>query len=216
MNVPTAEGHTVPTHKASGSHSLRRHGTNCETLAASTPVPGAVKTSPPHPARRMTTTTPSPSTRKPGARRAEPDKPHARPAHIIGAFASRRTAASALMIDASGPVPLSLCMISATSSSGARTACPPTNSLSSSTMPPCNQRSRARGRPAAIDRPPAASLRGTGLQPPAFYHTPLLCDTSGQRLAKRHRSLSLRELRQAGHSPESLRQSEDWWSGLDD
>lgn len=55
-----------------------------------------------------------------------------------------------------------------------------------------------------------------GLSAPNFYHTPLLCDTSGQRLAKRHRSLSLRELRAAGHSPEGLRQSEDWWSGLDD
>ncbi|TVP80167.1 MAG: tRNA glutamyl-Q(34) synthetase GluQRS [Puniceicoccaceae bacterium] len=55
-----------------------------------------------------------------------------------------------------------------------------------------------------------------GLKPPEFYHTPLLCDTSGQRLAKRNRSLTLRELREAGHQPESLRQSEDWWSGLDD
>lgn len=54
-----------------------------------------------------------------------------------------------------------------------------------------------------------------GFTPPAFYHTPLLCDTSGQRLAKRNRSLSLRELREAGHQPESLRASEDWWSGLD-
>ncbi|MDA9317516.1 glutamate--tRNA ligase family protein [Puniceicoccaceae bacterium] len=51
------------------------------------------------------------------------------------------------------------------------------------------------------------------LKPPVFYHTPLLCDTSGQRLAKRNRSLTLRELREAGHKPESLRHSEDWWSG---
>ncbi|MDP4643606.1 MAG: glutamate--tRNA ligase family protein [Opitutales bacterium] len=58
--------------------------------------------------------------------------------------------------------------------------------------------------------------KALGLQPPEFYHTPLLCDTSGQRLAKRNRSLSLRELREAGHEPEALRQSEDWWSGLDD
>ncbi len=55
-----------------------------------------------------------------------------------------------------------------------------------------------------------------GLQSPQFYHTPLLCDTSGQRLAKRNRSLTLRELREAGHQPENLRTSEDWWSGLDD
>ena len=55
-----------------------------------------------------------------------------------------------------------------------------------------------------------------GLQPPQFYHTPLLCDTSGQRLAKRNRSLTLRELREAGHQAEDLRTSEDWWSGLED
>jgi len=55
-----------------------------------------------------------------------------------------------------------------------------------------------------------------GLNPPEFYHTPLMVDTEGQRLAKRHRSLSLRELREAGHQPEALRQSEDWWSGLED
>lgn len=54
------------------------------------------------------------------------------------------------------------------------------------------------------------------LKPPDFYHTPLLCDTSGQRLAKRNRSLTLRELREGGHHPESLRQSEDWWSGIED
>ncbi len=55
-----------------------------------------------------------------------------------------------------------------------------------------------------------------GLEPPEFYHTPLMVDPSGQRLAKRHRSLSLRELRAAEHRPEALRQSEDWWSGLED
>ena len=54
------------------------------------------------------------------------------------------------------------------------------------------------------------------LEPPAFFHTPLMVDAAGQRLAKRHRSLSLRELREAGHSPESLRRSEDWWSSLED
>ncbi len=58
--------------------------------------------------------------------------------------------------------------------------------------------------------------KALGLKPPEFYHTPLLCDTTGQRLAKRHRSLSLRELKEAGHTPESLRTSDEWWSGLDD
>lgn len=55
-----------------------------------------------------------------------------------------------------------------------------------------------------------------GLEPPEFYHTPLMVDPAGQRLAKRHHSLSLRELREAGHTPEALRKSEDWWSGLED
>jgi glutamyl-tRNA synthetase len=55
-----------------------------------------------------------------------------------------------------------------------------------------------------------------GKTAPEFYHTPLLYDSSGQRLAKRHRSLSLRELREAGQSPDALRRSDDWWSGLED
>lgn len=55
-----------------------------------------------------------------------------------------------------------------------------------------------------------------GWHPPDFYHTPLLCNPEGQRLAKRNRSLSLRDLRQQGLTPEALRQSEDWWSNLED
>ena len=55
-----------------------------------------------------------------------------------------------------------------------------------------------------------------GLKPPKFYHAPLLCDTSGQRLAKRNRSLTLRELRAAGQTPADLRRSDDWWSGLEE
>jgi len=51
--------------------------------------------------------------------------------------------------------------------------------------------------------------RALGLEPPAFYHCPLLTDEHGQRLAKRHDALSLRALRQQGASPESLRQQ---WS----
>ncbi len=48
------------------------------------------------------------------------------------------------------------------------------------------------------------------LQPPEFYHVPLLCDSNGQRLAKRHQSLSLRELRTTGNTPQALRKSPDW------
>ena len=44
-----------------------------------------------------------------------------------------------------------------------------------------------------------------GWPPPRFYHTPLLTDEYGVRLAKRHAALSLRALRAAGRTPESLR-----------
>lgn len=44
-----------------------------------------------------------------------------------------------------------------------------------------------------------------GTRAPAFYHCPLLTDTSGTRLAKRHDSLSLRALRAQGWKPEALR-----------
>jgi len=46
--------------------------------------------------------------------------------------------------------------------------------------------------------------RALGLRPPAFHHCPLLTDESGVRLAKRHDSLSLRELRKRGATPASL------------
>ena len=52
------------------------------------------------------------------------------------------------------------------------------------------------------------------LAPPAFYHTPLMIDSEGRRLAKRNLSLCLRELRETGHVPSQLRQSEDWQYGL--
>jgi glutamyl/glutaminyl-tRNA synthetase len=40
---------------------------------------------------------------------------------------------------------------------------------------------------------------------PQFYHTELITDSLGQRLAKRHDSLSLRELRNSGADPAELR-----------
>jgi len=46
--------------------------------------------------------------------------------------------------------------------------------------------------------------RALGLQPPAFYHCPLVTDEKGQRLAKRHAALSLRELRAKGVDPAGL------------
>ena len=46
--------------------------------------------------------------------------------------------------------------------------------------------------------------RALGLQPPLWYHCPLLLDERGQRLAKRHDALSIRSLRQQGRTSESL------------
>ncbi|MFL6583153.1 MAG: tRNA glutamyl-Q(34) synthetase GluQRS [Chthoniobacterales bacterium] len=43
------------------------------------------------------------------------------------------------------------------------------------------------------------------IEPPRFYHAPLITDTAGKRLAKRHAALSLRALRESGRSPEDLR-----------
>jgi glutamyl-queuosine tRNA(Asp) synthetase len=47
---------------------------------------------------------------------------------------------------------------------------------------------------------------------PRFYHCALMLDESGERLAKRHESLSLRQLRAAGKSAEELRAP---WAGKD-
>jgi glutamyl/glutaminyl-tRNA synthetase len=42
-------------------------------------------------------------------------------------------------------------------------------------------------------------------EPPSFYHCPLVLDEKGQRLAKRHQSLSLRALRESEKTPEQIR-----------
>ena len=41
-------------------------------------------------------------------------------------------------------------------------------------------------------------------RPTEYMHVPLLCDASGERLAKRHASLSLRALREKGAAPENI------------
>ena len=46
-----------------------------------------------------------------------------------------------------------------------------------------------------------------GWPPPAFCHAPLVCDASGRRLAKRTAGLAIRELREAGWSPEEVLRS---------
>lgn len=43
-----------------------------------------------------------------------------------------------------------------------------------------------------------------GLTPPAFFHSPLITDDHGQRLAKRHDALALRNLREQGRTPAEL------------
>jgi glutamyl-tRNA synthetase len=43
------------------------------------------------------------------------------------------------------------------------------------------------------------------VEPPAFFHTQLITDEEGRRLAKRHASLSLRALRAEGVNPETIR-----------
>jgi glutamyl-tRNA synthetase len=43
--------------------------------------------------------------------------------------------------------------------------------------------------------------RALGATPPSWCHLPLVRDESGRRLAKRHQSLSIRELRERGLSP---------------
>lgn len=48
--------------------------------------------------------------------------------------------------------------------------------------------------------------RALGLPAPRFYHCPLVTDDDGNRLAKRHESLSLRALRRQGASPAGLRE----------
>ena len=47
--------------------------------------------------------------------------------------------------------------------------------------------------------------RALGLTSPHFFHCPLMVDSKGERLAKRHDALSLRQLRGQGKTPEELR-----------
>jgi glutamyl-tRNA synthetase len=47
--------------------------------------------------------------------------------------------------------------------------------------------------------------RALRLNPPTFFHCPLMTDEHGERLAKRHEALSLRSLRASGKSPEEIR-----------
>jgi glutamyl-tRNA synthetase len=52
--------------------------------------------------------------------------------------------------------------------------------------------------------------RALGYTPPRFYHCPLLTDSHGRRLAKRHDAFSLRQLRARGVTPAELGQELSW------
>jgi len=47
-------------------------------------------------------------------------------------------------------------------------------------------------------------IRALGLPTPAYFHCDLVRDEAGTRLAKRHDALSLRALREQGHTPEQV------------
>ncbi|HEV7890176.1 MAG TPA: tRNA glutamyl-Q(34) synthetase GluQRS [Pyrinomonadaceae bacterium] len=49
--------------------------------------------------------------------------------------------------------------------------------------------------------------RALGYETPAYFHCDLVTDERGERLAKRHESLSLRALRASGLTPEQVRES---------
>ena len=53
-----------------------------------------------------------------------------------------------------------------------------------------------------------------GETPPRYAHVPLLHDASGERLAKRHQSLTLASLRASGASPEAVVGYIGWLAGL--
>jgi glutamyl/glutaminyl-tRNA synthetase len=46
--------------------------------------------------------------------------------------------------------------------------------------------------------------RVLGATPPTWYHTPLMRDAAGRRLAKRHAPLSIRTLREQGMTPDEV------------
>ncbi len=52
--------------------------------------------------------------------------------------------------------------------------------------------------------------RALGAAAPGFFHCPLMLDSRGVRLAKRHDALSLRALREQGMTPEMIRASESF------
>ncbi|WP_029898743.1 tRNA glutamyl-Q(34) synthetase GluQRS [Desulfohalovibrio reitneri] len=66
-----------------------------------------------------------------------------------------------------------------------------------------------------IDSTPRQILlyRMLGFQPPEYLHLPLLLDHEGERLAKRHQSLEIAALREAGARPEDVAGYLAWLAG---
>ncbi len=57
-------------------------------------------------------------------------------------------------------------------------------------------------------------FRLLGFSEPQYLHLPLVCDSEGERLAKRHQGLSLRSLREEGVSAQALLGYLAWKAGL--
>jgi glutamyl-tRNA synthetase len=53
-------------------------------------------------------------------------------------------------------------------------------------------------------------IHALGYTPPDYFHCHLVRDPSGVRLAKRHDALSIRHLREAGMTPESVLRMAGW------
>lgn len=69
----------------------------------------------------------------------------------------------------------------------------------------CGVTQVVRGHDILVSTPRQLALQtALGLPHPTYAHIPLLCDAQGERLAKRHASLTLRALRGRGISPEQI------------
>lgn len=74
-----------------------------------------------------------------------------------------------------------------------------------------------RGRDLLLSAPQQIYLyRMLGFDVPEFCHLPLLCNTEGQRLCKRDKSLDLGVIRQSGESPQQVVGRLAYWAGLID
>ncbi len=144
--------------------------------------------------------------RERAGRRAERSATSIRRRGITGVFACRTAKRCSSSISGLERSARSPGWISAISSSGEKTMCRPINWRSWRMTRRCRLREVVRGADLLLSTFRQLLIyRALGLSAPQFYHTELITDASGQRLAKRHAALSLRELRKAGADPEELR-----------